>query len=188
MGSAGYLDDLATSLLAEAFAALAAGRTGVTAPAKTYVAHGDPVADFDGCCGNGQDDYGGGILTVHLGAPTADPIDFSPPDRTQGCHRSIRVRYTITLLRCVPALNQDGTAPAAAALDASAGQLAADLWCLVTGVLASVADDTWPGTPGASCRDVLFEDVITLEPEGGCAGWQVVVSAVARDAGPPDAS
>lgn len=178
---ASYLFDLADTLLDTAVASLSEARTGLAPPTKTYVSHTDPVADYDGCCAEAHG-YGGGILTVHAGSDIGDPLDFAPLDGTQGCGMRMRARFTITVLRCVPTIDSHAV-PDAATLDASAQRLLTDLWCLVAGLMTARSDETWPGTLGASCRDVLLEDVMPLEPEGGCAGWKVTVSTLVRDAG-----
>jgi hypothetical protein len=182
-----YLYDLADTLLTAAEAALDPTRTGVTVPGYTYVSHDDPVADLEGCCSDttegDEDVYGGGILTVSLGSPDGDPLDFTPP--TGQCQMSTLANFTVTLLRCVPALDDDG-APPPAELNASARRLLVDLWCLTTGLRDARRQDIWPS--GVVCKSFTFTNTRALAPLGGCGGWQITVQVATNDPGPQPAS
>lgn len=182
MGSASYLADLGNDLLTYALQGLAETRTGVVKPAHVFLAWGDPVADLTKCCSDDAE-YSGGTLTVQLGGPTGDPLDFSPLD--QHCQMLTTARFTITLLRCYPGLTGSGEEPDAAELNVASRQRMIDLWCLVTYLRQIVREGTWAGI---GCNDTQFTDTTIIEPSGGCSGFQLTLTAKTSDNGPDTGS
>lgn len=175
---AAYLADLAADLLDMALDAVSEARTGVTEPGKVFISVADPIADLGGCC-----EGSGGTLTVHLGDPQAGaPLLF--PQSTQAskappCNTTTRARFTITLMRCYPAIdtNQADFAPTAEEFTEQTRQALIDLWCLLTGVREAVRDQD-------SCGDMRIVGSRQLAPLGGCMAWQLVVEINANAGGP----
>jgi hypothetical protein len=175
-----YLADLADSILAAAAAALTEPMTGVPAPGKVFVSFSDPLADLDGCCGD--EEMGGGQLTVHIGGPAAgDPLLF-PAQQAAPCSTLTHARFTVTLMRCYPAVDdrQSDAAPTAADFGAYSRQALIDLWCLTCGLRDAVRD----GALASDCKEVRIVQSRQLSPLGGCAGWQIVLDFRANDGGP----
>lgn len=171
-----YLAETADAILDAALAALAPDITGHPAPSKVFVSHGDPVMDLDGCCDSG------GTLAVHLGRPQSGvPIRWD--SLKTPCMVLTRSAFTVSLFRCVPVFNTDqpGYAPTEDELTASANDLLTDLWCLICGLREAIrAGDIQAG----GCDDVRLTESRTVEPQGGCAGWQVTLELQANDGGP----
>lgn len=176
-----YLADLAEDLLAIAATGVTQPMTGVPAPAKQFVSIADPVADLSGCC---DDANGGGTLAVHIGGPGAsDPLLF-PASSTKPqapCHTITNAVFTVTLLRCYPAIDEDQPdgAPTATVLGQIARQRLVDLWCLVDKLREAIRSGDW----GEQCATTRMTQVRQVAPQGGCMGWQVVIQVQANDQG-----
>lgn len=159
--TATYIQDLCEALLDEALDGLALARTGHAPPARTFVSHGEPVADFDTC-----DD---GLLAVWHG-----PIGYVQTNR------QIRPQTTfyVDVHRCVPTMADDGAPPTPAEMTESADYLNRDLWSLLT-YLYDRASLVFEG-----CGPITWGPATALGPEGGIAGWRVEITAVLNDGGP----
>lgn len=170
-----YLGDLASEILDVATDAVAPDITGVPAPSKVFVSFGDPIADLGACC----EGTGGGQLTVHLGRPQGGvPLEFRPLSKQAPCNVETRAFYTVTLQRCYPAIDttQKDFAPTEEALNAASLLHLTDLWCLVVGLRQWCRED--------ECAARRIVQTAQLVPQGGCAGWQVVLDVQANDGGP----
>lgn len=175
---ADYLSDLADELLAVALASLSEARTG-TAPPKSWIAHGPPVADH--CC---DDDETSGQLTVHLTpfAGVAVRATRSGKGGPVQCQFTTHANFVVTLLRCVPVLQDSGDSPPVEDLDAAGGLLLVDLWALVRGVLdAHKANDLFSSV---DCGAVEIGQADLVEEQGGCAGWTFSVTVRLSDLDP----
>lgn len=168
MGSADYLHDMASDLLAAAEAALDPARTGNAVIDRTFVSHAEPAWDL---CEHDQ-------LTVHA------VLGRHRQTSRQPCQVQPLIEWHVQVVRCVPTVDDSGTAPTADALDVSAETLLVDLWCLLTGLY----DAARTGGLADDCGQVSFGDCTPLGPSGGIAGWDVVVEVACDDAGPPPAS
>lgn len=173
-----YLAETADAILDAALAALAPDITGHPAPGKVFVSHGDPVMDLDGCCA------GGGTLAVHLGRPQSGvPIRWDPPSVKTPCMTLTKAAFTVSLFRCVPAIDttRGDYSPSEDDLTTSANDLLTDLWCLICGLRAAIRAGA---IAAGGCDDVRLTESRTVEPQGGCAGWQVTIELQANDGGP----
>lgn len=159
---ADYLQILASDLLAAALAGLAPARTGNPEPDRVYISHGAPA--WDDCDGSGQ-------LSVWVG-----PIQHVQVALGNVCQIRPSAPLCVTLLRCVPTMNDDGSPPSAAALTASAGELNRDVWSLLTELYAFAA--------ALGCDMVDVGSAEPLGPEGGLAGWRVCLDVLLNDSGP----
>jgi len=174
---ASYLYDLAEQLRIQAVAGVSLARTGHAVPARTFVAHGEPVSEL---CEEDQ-------LTVHL--DVRQPVASRPPSRAtvpghHGQSSGVQLVATlwVTLFRCVPGTEEDGSAPPAADLNTSARDLLVDAWALVTWLWARwAAKDLFTGMVAPA---VSIGDVELLPPRGLTAGWRVPVTVQLSDPGP----
>lgn len=186
-GTAGYLYDRSSDLLSASAAGLAAVRTGQAAPGRTYVAWGDPAAEFPlDCSTNGQ-------LTVHLDQQkTLDlrerPIAGRGTPGFSGRSRPgliLVAPLVVTLFRCWPEGNAN-TVQDPAELAAAAKGLQTDLHCLVQWLVAKRAAHTlFPTSPyPVELGDVGIGNPRTIAPSGGVAGFTVPVDLFTKDPGP----
>lgn len=183
MGSGTYLYDLADDLLAEALDGLSLARTGHAPPSRTYVSQGEP-ADDTGLLSCEQD----GQLTVHI--DEGDGIEAFFP-RGSGsmpetpCVFAPYARFCVVLYRCVPKVDDEGNAPSAEELDASARDLYTDAWALYTHLATLWGNGTLFG--GAlGCKDVEWESMLPIHPQGGAAGWRLCLRLQLNDSGPAE--
>src|SRR3990172_8667826 len=72
-------------------------------PCRNFISAGPPVWDLEACCTDGQ-------LTVHIDRLFA--YDNFPAENGKAltCGAPIAAEVVVTLLRCFPGLNDDGTA------------------------------------------------------------------------------
>jgi len=159
---ADYLQTLALDLLAAAEAAVDVARTGNPNPDRVYVAHNEPA--WDVCDGTGQ-------LSVYVG-----PIISTQVTLGNVCQVRPAAPFCVTLLRCVPTMNDDGTPPSAAELTTSAGVLNSDIWSLLNGLYDFATD--------LGCDMVDVGEALPLGPDGGLAGWRVCLDVLLNDPGP----
>lgn len=153
MGAASDLHDLAADVL-KACEQILDVTNG--APERAYVSHGLPALDCDPC-----DQLAVNVTNIGEAPSTAaDPL--SP-----GVRKS-RVNLTglaVTIARCYPTVDSRGRAPTADALTAASRDLNADAWALWNGLWRQRGDLF------AACDLVLFDGMVPISPEGGCAGW-----------------
>lgn len=153
------LFDLALALLTAVEDGAAA--EGVTLPARRYVAHMLPSADCD-------------QLTVHVertfGYEGALEAEQLLPQYARAGHALRGATYVVQLWRCVPALDDNGNPPTAAALQASAQEIDADAVLLVNSVLAAERAGDLPG-----CSGVAIENWTPLTASGGLGGGELRV-------------
>lgn len=179
-----YVYDLADDLLAEALDGLAESRTGHAPPSRTYVSHGEPADDTGllSCEADGQ-------LTVHVDEDAGIEPIFRRDSNLPGtqCAFAPYARFCVTLYRCVPTIDDQGNAPNAAELDASARDLNIDAWCLFT-YLATLwgNGDLFGGM--FACKDVEWEGMTPIHPRGGAAGWRICFRVQLNDTGPSGGS
>lgn len=168
--SIAYLGDVAQALLDAGTAALATATTGRPLPKHRYITHARPA--LSGCCD--------GVLTVHLGEITHGERYVT--DQPQSCAVLHEPTFVITVARCWPT-PEAGAVPSDDALDDAAVVLLEDLWALLTELADRIgACSLFSGM--AACKDASIVDVMPLEAEGGCAGWEIRVRLTTNDAGP----
>jgi hypothetical protein len=136
---------------------------------RSFISPGLPALD---CCPQ---------LTVHVGGPAeADtsplvyPLD--PGHRTANLELLNLVQLTITVVRCTPPSSGDEPLPQGSALEDAAEEIDADLWCLwneLRQLHRSGALFDAPAGPGS--RDLFFDPAVSLNPQGGCAGWLIPI-------------
>lgn len=161
------LDCVCTSM--DEVAELVEGYNGC--PCRAYVSAGSPA--FDNCCTACDDSDNHGQLTVQLG--DVFQSDNFPTTSTfiHPCKAASWVaQIIVTVARCDPSQDEQGTPPTDAELSASAEQLAIDLWAVVRGLTCCL---TAEAVPGKSKRRVALANVgnTTIPGEGGCVGIEV---------------
>lgn len=159
-----YPDDelviLLSSLLATASGALTAA--GQSVPVRQFVSASQPPAEPTECAET---------LAVWSGPLRTVP---PPPGGKRGCTSKTIAELHVTLYRCVPTMQETGTPPIPADLDASGSSLAVDGWVIWRGVLTKWSDGTL--FPDLGCEQVdLTRGAVNLPPLGGLAGWDVTV-------------
>lgn len=126
---------------------------GAEVPANRFVANGAVAYDF---C----DLLAVELLPARVGPP--GPPLFRIIDATS----TLNVDMAVHLIRCAPALNDEGDAPTATAIEANARIVLADAWTLLHGVLAGVQDHSLL----PACAQVVITSLESYGPEGGAAG------------------
>lgn len=147
------LADLVDLVLAEAETLLAAA--GRPAFGRVYRSHGQPAWDL---CDTDT-------LTAYVAVVQPTPGTTG----RGGCAVSWRSEVHVQIIRCVPTIDDAGRAPTAADLDASAADLAADVWVLAAGIgdlIVAAAGD---------CESATIGQARPLGPQGGLAAWDLPV-------------
>lgn len=133
---------------------------------RRFVSPGLPAFD---CCPQ---------LTVHAGGPQwGDTAPLQPP--LQPGHRVDEgralnlVTVTVTVIRCVPGLEEQGQTvrlPTAASLDESSKATLGDCWAIWNHLYTRKLDLTLfpPRT-----REMFFDPAVPVSIAGGCAGWML---------------
>ena len=131
------------------------------APDRSFVS---PGASADDCCPQ---------LTVWAERVTESP---SSPGFTTGvpsCERINLVTLIARIVRCLPGMQENGNFPNADALEAAATQKDADGWALWNHVF----NQHCAGLLFEECGEVHWDGLSSVNPSGGCAGWQLQVRA-----------
>lgn len=159
-----YPDDelcvLCDSLLDVAAAALTAASRDV--PARQFVSASQPPGEPTECAET---------LAAWPGPLRLPP---PPPGGQRGCTSKTVAELHLTLYRCVPTMQEDGTPPTTAELDASGRGLAVDGWVIWRAILNGWSDGTLFEDIGCQVID-LSRGAVNLPPLGGLAGWDVTV-------------
>jgi len=163
----GRVFDVAAHLLECAALSLGEG-----APARACVVPGQQVA-WDNCCSGEQ----GGQLTVNVARLYPSRLF---PDLDQGRPSNcivpyMVVQYNITILRCSPTQTDRGHPPSCASLSANAELTLQDLELVRLGVACCLLDEDTLTPLLGQPYSWVFGDSVTLGPEGGCAGSQLIV-------------
>jgi hypothetical protein len=172
VGSASDLQTLAEDVLDASGQIL--GTTGNPEIERAFVSHGPPALD---CCNQ---------LAVHVAqigeAATQAGTVLQPGLR----HSFARINLTalmITVTRCHPVLDDNGTQPPSPAeLTEAAAMLNADAWALWNGLYR--AQDVLFD----ACDLVFFDGMTPLPPQGACAGWMMQIRFVLEGYAPPAGS
>lgn len=175
--SATYLHELAIDLLGAAASGLVTARTGNPEPDRVYVSHSLPAWDMNEVCSSD------GQLTVHYGPENAVSLR---PIGQRSCQVLPRAHLCVTLLRCVPTVEEGGAPHAASVYDDSAAALLSDGWSLLTHLLHEWSVGTL--FPDQDCTRIDFGNLTGLGPEGGIGGWRICVDVDLNDPGPAEAS
>ena len=119
-------------------------------------------------------------LFVHAGGPRyGDTIPLSPP--LQPYQRQVTtgvvnlIELTITVLRCVPTLEQAGQTialPSPAAVSAAAEQTMGDVWAIWNGLKNQHRAGTLFQRPSGR-REFGFNPAVAVRTSGGVGGWEI---------------
>lgn len=154
--------DMAFRLL-ECVAAELAAASDLGAPPRVLVSPGAEIAWDDCECGQ---------LTVHtLRSYPSDkfPIIKQVGPFTQCEATNTVVEYVVTILRCVPASQDDGTPPDAAALTDASRQDHLDRWAVRRGVACCFEATDDPRAPTTR----LIQEQLAVGSEGLCMGSEL---------------
>lgn len=127
------------------------------APERSFISPGQPQYD---CCPEGQ-------LTVHAQAVISDPIQ---PIKNHT--RANLVNLVATILRCVPATDEDGNYPVASEAEAAAEQVNADGWALWNHIFNLIS----AGELFRLCEKIQWNGLRSITPSGGCGGWTLGIT------------
>lgn len=147
-----YLWRLAANLLALADDSLDPALTGQDVPGRQFIHHGQPVIEF---CETGT-------LAVWY-----DAISTRQVGRSDAMQRQLVATFSIDLWRCWPIGNN--IPPSLETVEEAVRLLHTDVWCLVNGVQRG-----FDGLTG--CELVQFQEVRSLGPLGGMAGWRMPIT------------
>lgn len=125
-------------------------------PCRMFISAGPPVQDVEACCSDGQ-------LTVHL-----DRIyPFSSFPAQDGgphiCQIPLAADLVVTLYRCFPVMNEDGSAPSGPEIDRASKDINRDLYLLSLGLLCCLSSHQ-------RHRKFVFSGGRIIPPSGGCVG------------------
>lgn len=148
-----YLWLLATQILDLAEQSLDPDDTEQDAPDRVFIAHGQPVVEF---C------EGPGTLVVWY-----DTISTRQVGRSDAMQKQLVITFFIDLWRCWPV--GQNLPPSVEVIEEAVRLQHIDVWCLVNGVQQGF--DQIVG-----CELVQFQEVRTLGPLGGVAGWRMPVT------------
>lgn len=128
-------------------------------PCRMFVSAGPPVQDIEACCDDGQ-------LTVHL-----DRIyqHDNFPAQAGGpvlCQVPLAAEIVVTLYRCFPVMNEDGSAPTGPTLDRASKDIHRDLYLLTIAVLCCLMGN-------GRKRKFTFNGSRIIPPNGGCVGAEL---------------
>ena len=125
-------------------------------PERSFISPGLPALD---CCPQ---------LTVHssfVQDAATSPGGLSAGRKVAG--KINQVSLVATIARCIPVIDDSGTLPALADMQAAAEQINADGWALWNHLY-----NLWlAGLLFTYCGEVFWEGLRPLTPQGGCAGW-----------------
>lgn len=153
------VEDMAVDLLELAAAAL--DDAGQAAPERQFVTHSD-LSPQD--CNQ---------LTVHLGSLRPKVMNDPAGVNQRSCTISWVARLTLTLLRCVTALEDSpNPIPSAATLDAEFRSLLRDGEAVARYLSRQWATGVWP--TGGSCSDVTWGSLDPIPPST-VAGWRLPI-------------
>jgi hypothetical protein len=133
------------------------------APECRYIAEGAPAWDVCPC------------LVVHCGgADIGQTFPLQPALAT--AHRVAvqgevdLIVLTATILRCAPSLDDQGHLPTPESHALAAQQTSADLWAIWNHLKTEFRAEV---IFAPKTREFAFEPAISVNPGGGCAGWQI---------------
>lgn len=164
--------DVIGSIMQDVLACVVASLNGYDVPvARTLLAPGNEVA-WDECC-DGQ-------LAIRLietyptmGKNSPFPNkDFS----ASNCAGLMASRLGISLIRCVPVVQDSGASPSAADLTEATLRLTRDMSIVLEAIKCCIMDDE-PDTKIKNVERVAIDGYTSLGPQGGCAGgeWQIII-------------
>lgn len=122
-----------------------------------------------------------GLLAVHV--KTSYPSDSFPVQKLTGPYNRCElpflvVHYAVTILRCVPQMDDAGRPPPCDDLDAAARRDFADRTAVWRGVACRLAlpinPPSHPGTEGVA-RLHLLQEQLSIGEQGACAGSELNV-------------
>jgi hypothetical protein len=160
--------DLGAWLLECARAALALTSAGV--PGRRYRSVGRPA--HDNCCaGQGQLT----VARVRTYPSAVFPVPDNDPVPCGGKYTV--VQFEVEVIRCAPVPANDGTAPSAELLDASAREIDIDGRAVYDALRCCIQDriKNWQALDEQAGFEGYVDSQAPVGPEGGCAGTRTVV-------------
>lgn len=164
MGAVTDLHDLAHEYLAACAAALTYTESGP--PDRQLISPGPPAWD---CCPQ---------LSVHVASPSqADTLPgapaLAPGHRIQVQGTVYLVALVATILRCAPVIQENTLElPTPASITAAAKETDEDIWAIWNYIPAAIRAGTLFAPKD---RETFVDPAVSLNQQGGCAGWQLQV-------------
>lgn len=128
-------------------------------PCRMFISAGPPVWDQEGCCSDGQ-------LSIHLDRFFVYKNFPAESGEVNTCVMPLAADVVITLLRCFPSLNDDGSAPSADVIGTASESIYQDLWVMTNCIICNLA------TRG-KMQLAVFRGSRILPPQGGCIGAEI---------------
>lgn len=153
-----HVYDIASDLLTSVVDRLTAA--GITVPDRQYAHAGLVAWDCESVVVTVRElihAFPGGSGALNAPGGSTQLLVCSPPRH---------VHMEAWIIRCVPVPSDNGDPPSAAALDASAEIVLADVWSLAYVLWAGYQAEEW----GGRCASVMLGAVEVVGPEGGYVG------------------
>lgn len=128
-------------------------------PCRHFISIGPVVWDEEACCSDGQ-------LTVSL--DRIYPFGNFPAQNSSVnlCQTPLAMDFAVTLLRCYPTMDEQGSAPTHLELQAAGEQLTRDHYILLVNLLCCLAAKK-------RRQKFVFLGSKFVGPQGGCAGVEI---------------
>lgn len=137
---------------------------------------GAPAIGPQGCCNEcGDDESAGGLVSVFLdegGVYPADPTTYEAVGRIDCKPGAIAADIAVAVVRCYPAMNDQGVMPSLEATTPFAHDFNTDLTV------------TWNALACCGYKVVMRGAVPQGDPEGGCSGFLVRLTVLVSLANP----
>lgn len=126
-------------------------------PCRKFVTIGQPV--WDSCCDGGQ-------LAAFIDRLYVNGAFPATENGVITCTAPLSAEVTIQLIRCVPTVAEDGTAPNAQELSDSSRSIYSDMYIAYRAVICCLAQYK-------KYRRFTMGDSRSVGPQGGCAGFEI---------------
>jgi len=147
-----YIWDLSQSLFGLAEKAIDPTRTGQDLPGRRLIHHGQPPVEF---CDTGM------LALWHT------PIETRQVGRRDANQLQLVTTFNVELWRCWPV--GSNMPPSLERIENAVRMLHIDIWCLIEGLQEGL-------TEFANCELVQYQEIRSLGPLGGMAGWRVPIT------------
>lgn len=128
-------------------------------PCRMFISAGPAVWDNESCCSDGA-------LSVQFERIFSYERFPAESGTVTSCQMPLAVEVNVTLLRCFPSLNNDGTAPTADTIGTASENVYQDLYVLTNCIICNILS--------RSKRQAgLFRGSRILSPQGGCIGAEI---------------
>lgn len=128
-------------------------------PCRSFISAGPVVWDMEACCTDGQ-------LTIHIDRLYSHDAFPTEQGRVRTCMPPLAAEVSVTLLRCFPGLNDDGTAPTGDVIGAASELIYQDLYVLTNCIICTLSSR-------GRLQQSIFRGSRILPPQGACIGAEL---------------